>query len=154
MVKVRIQLICLDFWIGYHKIICLDKILSFIKHTLMHSSHLPSIIAPKIRIQQSSVNHTLVMFAIIGFASAADSAAAPADDYEMDDDDALIGTAGQGRAPSPHSVVAAPIGGPVPPGAFDTKASAPSAASSSLHKFSTVVAGAATAALAASLLCF
>lgn len=94
----------------------------------------------------------VVMFAIIGLACAKNPAPAPeasADDYE--DDDYSIGalTAASGAASSPNSVVAAPIGGPVPPGAFDNAKGglAPSAASSSLAHFSTV-AGAASAALA------
>ncbi|RZC12881.1 hypothetical protein D0Y65_012573 [Glycine soja] len=95
----------------------------------------------------------VVMFAIIGLACAKNPAPAPeasADDYE--DDDYSIGalTAASGAASSPNSVVAAPIGGPVPPGAFDNaKGGSPSsaAASSSLGHFS-AVAGAASAALA------
>ncbi|KAJ1386158.1 hypothetical protein SESBI_41076 [Sesbania bispinosa] len=89
------------------------------------------------------------MFAIIGLASAASApTTSPTDeDYLEDDNEFLIGTR-NGDAHSPSSVVAAPIGGPVPPGAFDNaQAAAPSAAFSSLHHLS-AFAGAATVALA------
>ena len=96
----------------------------------------------------------LVMFAIIGLACAADPPMGISDDFleEDYDYDDMIGTRpveGEGALP-PNSVLAAPIGGPVPPGAFDNNKqqnSTPSAASSSLHRVS-AVAGAATAALA------
>ncbi|XP_061365786.1 anther-specific protein BCP1 [Gastrolobium bilobum] len=88
----------------------------------------------------------LVMFAIIGLACATEAPKPSADDYEDDDNEYLTGTR-SGDAPSPDGVIAAPIGGPVPPGAFDTPPSTPSAASSSLQHVS-AVAGAATATLA------
>lgn len=90
-----------------------------------------------------------VMFAIIGIARAAEAPSTNESDYEEDDTEFMIGTKG-GDAPSPGTVVAAPIGGPVPPGAFDNanaQAEAPASAASSLHQVS-AVAGAATAALA------
>ncbi|KAH1237006.1 hypothetical protein HKD37_08G021741 [Glycine soja] len=89
----------------------------------------------------------LVMFAMIGLACAAPAPEASDDDYEGDD--YSIGALTSGAASSPNGVAAAPIGGPVPPGAFDNAKGglAPSAASSSLAHFSTV-AGAASAALA------
>ncbi|RDX93306.1 hypothetical protein CR513_24449, partial [Mucuna pruriens] len=93
---------------------------------------------------------TLAMFALIGLACAADSAAAPpisSDDYILDGDDDTIGSLSAGAA-SPNSVVPGPLGGPVPPGAFDhARGSASSAVSSDLHRFF-VFAGAASAALA------
>ena len=59
----------------------------------------------------------LVMLAMIGFASAADAPKPSEDDYEDDDDsEFLIGTR-KGDPPLPGGIVAAPIGGPVPPGA-------------------------------------
>ncbi|KAE9602867.1 hypothetical protein Lal_00049655 [Lupinus albus] len=70
------------------------------------------------------------------------------DTSEVDDDyEGVIGTGDSGGAPSPNSVVAGPIGGPVPPGAFDeaNKANASSADTSSLHRFS-ALAGAAVVA--------
>ncbi|RDX89488.1 hypothetical protein CR513_28782, partial [Mucuna pruriens] len=95
---------------------------------------------------------TLVMFALIGMACAADSAATPDnssdDDYVLDgDDDYSIGSF-SADADSPNSVVPGPLGGPVPPGAFDHAQGSPSSAvSSDLHRFS-AVAGTASAALA------
>ncbi|OIW18106.1 hypothetical protein TanjilG_19372 [Lupinus angustifolius] len=70
------------------------------------------------------------------------------DTAEVDDDyEGVIGTGDSGGAPSPNSVVAGPIGGPVPPGAFDevNKATASSAATSSLHRFSAFAGAAAVA---------
>jgi len=64
----------------------------------------------------------LVMLAMIGLAYAADAPAPSESDWEEDDDEYLIGTRSGG-------IVAGPIGGPVPPGAFDNIAPAPSAAS-------------------------
>jgi hypothetical protein len=88
----------------------------------------------------------LVMLAMIGFASAADAPKPSEDDYEDDDDsEFLIGTR-KGDPPLPGGIVAAPIGGPVPPGAFDTTAP-PSGDASSIH-LSAVAGTAATAAIA------
>ncbi|KAK7399629.1 hypothetical protein VNO78_10816 [Psophocarpus tetragonolobus] len=56
----------------------------------------------------------LMMLAIVGVACAEKST--PTDDY--DDEDYSIGTLADEAASSPNGVVAAPIGGPVPPGAF------------------------------------
>ncbi|CAL0306545.1 unnamed protein product [Lupinus luteus] len=71
------------------------------------------------------------------------------DTAEVDDDyEGVIGTGDSGGgAPSPNSVVAGPIGGPVPPGAFDeaNKATASSAAAFSLHRFSAFAGAAAVA---------
>lgn len=84
----------------------------------------------------------LVMLAMIGLACAADAPKSEPseDDYEEDDDsEFLVGTRST-DPPSANRVVAAPIGGPVPPGAFDT--SPPSAASSLSAVAGTVAAGA------------
>ncbi|XP_039685119.1 anther-specific protein BCP1-like [Medicago truncatula] len=83
----------------------------------------------------------LVMLAMIGLAYAAD-APAPIED---DGDEYLVGTR-SGDPPSAGGIVAGPIGGPVPPGAFDSTAPAPNAASTVY--FSTVAGTAATAAIA------
>lgn len=95
----------------------------------------------------------LVMFAIIGLAYAAEAPTkSPTDesDYEEEDNEFMIGTK-RGVTPSPNAVVAAPIGGPVPPGAFD-ESTPPSAAASSISipHFSALAGAAATAALAGS----
>lgn len=86
----------------------------------------------------------LIMLAMIGLSCAADPPRPSDDDYEEDDDsEFLVGTR-RGDPPSANGgVVAAPIGGPVPPGAFD---GAPSAASS--VQFSAIVGTAVTAAVA------
>jgi len=88
----------------------------------------------------------LVMLAMIGLAYAADAPAPSESDWEEDDDEYLIGTR-RGDPPSASGgIVAGPIGGPVPPGAFDSIAPAPSAASTVY--FSAVAGTAATAAIA------
>ncbi|QCD84634.1 uncharacterized protein LOC114178531 [Vigna unguiculata] len=96
----------------------------------------------------------LLMFAVIGLASAAEKSSpsdASADDYDEDYsiDDIRSGASANG-------VVAAPLGGPVPPGAFDhakggvpSTTSATTAASSSSSVHFSAVAGVASAALAA-----
>ncbi|CAJ2677160.1 hypothetical protein L195_g000477 [Trifolium pratense] len=87
----------------------------------------------------------LVMLAMIGFAYAAEAPMPSEDDYEEEEDDEfLIGTR-RGDPPLPGGIVAAPLGGPVPPGAFDT--TPPSADASSIH-LSAVAGTAATAAIA------
>lgn len=90
----------------------------------------------------------LLMFAVIGLASAA--AEKTDDDY---DGDYSIGDISSEA--SHNGIVAAPLGGPVPPGAFDhakggvttTTTTTAASSASSIH-FSTV-AGVASAALAA-----
>ncbi|KAF1876160.1 hypothetical protein Lal_00006791 [Lupinus albus] len=101
----------------------------------------------------------LVLFNIIvlsyGVAEAPKASSSSNGSAEVDDDyEGVIGTGASG-AVSPSSVVAGPIGGPVPPGAFDkaNKASAPSAATSSLQHFS-VVAGATAATAVAGFFYF
>ncbi|CAL0325089.1 unnamed protein product [Lupinus luteus] len=93
----------------------------------------------------------LVLFNIVvlsyGVAEAPKTASPSNDSAEVDDDyEGVIGT-GESGAASPNSVVAGPIGGPVPPGAFDeaNKAGAPSAATSSLRHLSAAAGAAATA---------
>ncbi|KAG2410426.1 uncharacterized protein HKW66_Vig0010910 [Vigna angularis] len=89
----------------------------------------------------------LLVFAVIGLASAAEKTD---DDY---DGDYSIGDIS--NEASHNGIVAAPLGGPVPPGAFDhakggvstTSATAASSSASSMHFYS--VAGVASAALAA-----
>jgi len=93
----------------------------------------------------------LLMFAVVGLASAADKSAAPADSATDDynDDDYPIGAIGDGAAA--NGVVAAPLGGPVPPGAFDNAKggdSTPATAAANPIHFS-AVAGVASAAVAA-----
>jgi len=85
----------------------------------------------------------LVMLAMIGLAYAAD---APAPVIEDDGDEYLVGTRSGDPPSASGGIVAGPIGGPVPPGAFDSTAPAPSAASTVY--FSTVAGTAATAAIA------
>lgn len=91
----------------------------------------------------------LVLFNIIVLASSAAEApkSSASNDTEADNDyEDTIGTGDGAAAASPNSVVAGPIGGPVPPGAFDgAQAGAPSAASSSLHHFSAVAGATAVA---------
>ncbi|GAU35919.1 hypothetical protein TSUD_69520 [Trifolium subterraneum] len=86
----------------------------------------------------------LVMLAMIGFAYAADAPQPSVDDYEEDDDDEFLVGTRLGDPPLPGGIVAAPIGGPVPPGAFDTPP--PTAGASSIH-ISAVAGTAATAAI-------
>jgi hypothetical protein len=84
----------------------------------------------------------LVMLAMIGLTYAAD-APAPIED---DGDEYLVGTRSGDPPSASGGIVAGPIGGPVPPGAFDSIAPAPSAASTVY--FSTVAGTVATAAIA------
>jgi len=86
----------------------------------------------------------LVMLAMIGLAYAADAPASSV--IEDDGDEYLVGTR-KGDPPSASGgIVAGPIGGPVPPGAFDSTAPPPSAASTVY--FSTIAGTAAIAAVA------
>ncbi|KAK7318688.1 hypothetical protein RJT34_03394 [Clitoria ternatea] len=90
----------------------------------------------------------LVMFVLIAMAYANEAADAPSntDDYDDDGDDEdfnLGHLKTGGGALSPNSVVPGPLGGPVPPGAFDTPP-ASAAASTSLNH----LAGAAAITLA------
>ncbi|CAK8578730.1 unnamed protein product [Lathyrus sativus] len=85
----------------------------------------------------------LIMLAMIGLSRAADPPMPSEDDYEEDDDEFLIGTRSGDPPSASRGVVAAPIGGPVPPGAFDsTKSAAPST------QFSAIVGTAVSAAVA------
>ncbi|KAK7369278.1 hypothetical protein VNO80_11314 [Phaseolus coccineus] len=93
----------------------------------------------------------LLMFAVVGLASAAEKTAAPADSNaaDYDDDDYSIGAIGSGAAA--NGVVAAPLGGPLPPGAFANAKggdTAPSTAAAYPIYFS-AIAGVASAAVAA-----
>ncbi|KAK7247363.1 hypothetical protein RIF29_42244 [Crotalaria pallida] len=104
----------------------------------------------------------LVLFNIIvlsygATAEAPKSSSNDASGGEDNDEDyeGVIGTKDEAGAPSPNNVVPGPVGGPVPPGAFDeaNTASAPSSDASSLHHFS-AFAGAAAATLVAGFFCF
>jgi len=88
----------------------------------------------------------LVMLAMIGLAYAADAPAPSKGVIEDDGDEYLVGTRSGDPPSASGGIVAGPIGGPVPPGALDNIAPAPSAASTIY--FSAVAGTAATAAIA------
>ncbi|CAI8618879.1 unnamed protein product [Vicia faba] len=82
----------------------------------------------------------LIMLAMIGLSCAADPPMPSEDDYEEDDSEFLIGTR-RGDPPSANGgVIAAPIGGPVPPGAFDTPPAKNAASSIQFSAVGTAVA--------------